>query len=403
MNAEHAGTASRARRNPQFFKKHLAKAKKSVSIAAVFGQQPHKSKHIESTSHTRTNIPRQAEENATVVKLMSVKSQSSSRSPQRAGWRVSKNRSANLHPLAIEFKGNLQNRFQPEVATTNLVGCTETSDDYRRHLFKSTMLKVNATLETLLTSLFESTLQTVPTSGNGQDPTASPLKLSAPAKYERMAMKLYQPLSHYQLTLQRTNTRGEKECFQSTLETRMIHYEEHIAKRTKEIVQLQKDWEAVVGEIWKLGVSCLGEDTMEKLLFTYQDSVDPPLSSPSRATEAESTLFVPEQGGSTPPRKPKSSKSSKKRVTFEDSDAGDKYGATSLSKFPPEFLYQASRYDDQPLPIVAPLADEDIRDLEMKVKQLGIVHIEEFRKIEKDYQEYWRKKTAQLANVLKDE
>lgn len=402
MDAEHAGTASRARRNLRPPPKHITpgEAKKSVSIAAVFGQQPHKSKQIESISHTKTNIPRQSEEDATVVKSMSVKSQSSSRSPQRADWRVSKKRSANLHPLAIEFKGNVQNRFQSEVATTDRMDYTETSNDYRRHLLNSTMLKVNATLETLLTSLFESTLQTVHTSVNEQDPNASPLKLSAPAKYERMAVKLYQPLSHYQLTLQRTNKRGEKERFQSTLETRMIHYEEHIAKRTKEIVQLQKGWEAVVGEIWKLGVSCLGEDTMEKLLFTDQGGALGPLSSPSKATEAESTLFVPEQGSSTPPRKPKSSK---KRVTFEDPDAGDKYGAASLSQFPPDFLYQSSRYDNQPLPIVPSLADEDIRDLEMKVKQLGIVQIEEFRKIEKDYQEYWRKKTAQLANVLKDE
>ncbi|CAO2658711.1 Nn.00g064340.m01.CDS01 [Neocucurbitaria sp. VM-36] len=379
MGTDYTGAVSRARRNLRPPAKQITplNAKKSVSVAAIFKQRPHETKQVDIPSHTRTTVTRQTAEDVTVAKSMSVKSQCSSRDAQNAGWRVSKKKS-DLHPLAVAFR--------------------ETSDDYRRHLFESTMLKVNDTLETLLTSLFESTLQTISINGSERDHDASPLKLSAPAKYERMSIKLHEPLSHYQLTLQRTNSEGERERFQATLETRMIHYEEHLTKRAHEVVQLQKEWETVVGEIWKLGVSCLGEGVMEKLLFTDQGALGP-LSSPSKATDAESTLFVPEQGSSTPPRK---AKAPKKHVTFEASRVHDEYGAASLSEFP-QFLYQPSRYEKQPLPTVPLLADAEVKTMEREVKQLGIAQIEELRKIEKDYQEYWRKKTAQLAVVLKDE
>ncbi|KAF1849896.1 uncharacterized protein K460DRAFT_350031 [Cucurbitaria berberidis CBS 394.84] len=352
-------------------------AKKSVSVAAIFKQQARKTKQMDTTPQAESSISKLTGGQPLIAKSMSVRSGSSVRNPQKADGRVSKNRS-DVHLLAVAFR--------------------DTSDDYRRHLYKSTTLKINKTLEALLTSLHESTLQTVPTNDSQQDPNVSPLKLSAPAKYEQMALKLHQPLSPYRLTLWRTNTRGEKERFQSTLETRMVHYEEHIVERTNEVAQLQREWEMVVGEIWKLGVSCLGQGIMESLLFTDQGALGLS-SSPSKATEPESTLFVPEQGTSSLPRK---TRTSKKHVTFETPGGRDEHKAASISMFP-ACLYQPSRYHNQPLPVVPPVAEREIKNVEMKVAQLGKAQIDELRKIEKDHQEYWKKKTTQVATALQND
>ncbi len=134
------------------------------------------------------------------------------------------------------------------------------------------MLKINGTLEQLLNNLHESTLQIVPSKDGKNSADTSPLRLSVTAKYEQMAMRLYQPLSQFRLALNRTNSEGQRRSFDATLETRMDNYEDYVAKKKSEIAQLQKDWEVIVGEIWKLGVSCLGEDVMKDLLFSPQDT-----------------------------------------------------------------------------------------------------------------------------------
>ena len=181
----------------------------------------------------------------------------------------------------------------------------------------------------------------------------------------------------------------------------MMHYKDHIAKRTDEIVQLQREWEVVVGEIWKLGVSCLGEDPMEKLLCTNTaNGSGLPSSSPSKA---ESTLFVPEQGTSPVPPPRKTQPSNKKHVTFETPNVRDKYNAASLSRFPHFLCQQPSRHGTLPFPIVCPVAEQDMKTIELQVKQLGIAEIDELRKIDQEYQAYWRKKTAQLVGALKDD
>jgi hypothetical protein len=265
-------------------------------------------------------------------------------------------------------------------------------------------LKINKTLEILLQTLHESTLQTIPNDSQ-QDPDASPLKLSAPAKYERLAIQLYQPISQFTLSLRRTNSEGRTVRFEQTLEKRMMNYDERIAEQAEQCAKLQKEWEAVVAEIWKLGVSCLGEEAMETLLFTKEHRLDGstllPPSSPLKATDAESTLFVPEHG--TSPLRSRT-RVTKKRVTFLENapELRDKYNALPTFKFP-AFLYQPSGYRKDTFPVVAGLSDREIKELKKNVKELGRKEIEDFRRIERDQKEYWRRKTAQLAVALKDD
>lgn len=85
-----------------------ARAKKTVSAAAVFGK------------HKRVNydifIPRKiksrsksTEEDAEAAKLLSVKSHSSPRSTEE---RISKNRPSDMHPLSLAFESRQQHSYQ---------------------------------------------------------------------------------------------------------------------------------------------------------------------------------------------------------------------------------------------------------------------------------------------------
>jgi hypothetical protein len=192
--------------------------------------------------------------------------------------------------------------------------------------------------------------------------------------------------------------------FEQTLEKRMIHYEEHIAKQREEVALLQKQWEATVGEIWKLGVTCLGKDAMEDLLFTTQRHGPDgetllPSSSPTKTTHDASTLFVPEHGTS-PSRK---ARPSRKRVDFVEPPAvRSKQEATPTNQFP-DFLYQASQYHRDKVPKVPALPDKEIKEIQKSLRELGLKEMDEFRQIDKDHQAYWKRKTAQMAIALSSE
>jgi hypothetical protein len=192
--------------------------------------------------------------------------------------------------------------------------------------------------------------------------------------------------------------------FSQTLETRMLHYEELVAKETVKLAKMQKEWEVVVGEIWKLGVACLGEKAMEEMLFTRQRLDGSTLalsSSPSAVTNAESTLFVSEHDHSPHDE----SRARKKRVTFLEEEAPyvhDKNAATPTTVFP-NFIYQPSRYRKDTLPLPLGLPENDIKELAKELQELGKQAMSELRRIEKEHQAYWKKKNAQLAVALKSD
>ncbi|KAH7085142.1 hypothetical protein BKA63DRAFT_11678 [Paraphoma chrysanthemicola] len=275
-----------------------------------------------------------------------------------------------MHPLAVAFKG--------------------TSDAYCRHLYTITISRINETLQSHLDTLYENTLH--PVSSPSHDPDASPVRLAAPAKIEREAQKLYIPLSAYTMRLTYTDTEGKREQFKSKLGDRMADYAEHIEQQKREIEKMHREWEVIVGEIWKFGVGVLGEDKMQELLFAMSREA----SSLSKGAEGESTLFVPEEG--TSPRAHKTR--SKKKVTFEAS--GHEEEVSSEHEEQLAFLYGPSRLRVKPAPDVPALPEQDIEGLDEQIRELGEKEIEEFCKAKKDYELYWRRKTAKFVNALRD-
>lgn len=192
-----------------------------------------------------------------------------------------------------------------------------------------------------------------------------------------------------------------------TLETRMLYYDELIAKETKKLGTLQKEWESVVSEIWKLGAKCLGDETIAEMLSTEQGLYEKtlPLSlSPFKATDAEDTLFIPENDSFSPRYK---LLVGKRRVTFleEEEEAPgvcDKYDATPTDQFP-DFIHQPSSDRNGTLPLIPDLSEGETKELEKMVTELGKQEMGDFCKIEEDHEAYWKKKTAQLANALKSD
>lgn len=212
-------------------------------------------------------------------------------------------------------------------------------------------------------------------------------------------MKLYQPLSLYQLSLLRTNTKSEKVRFVSTLGKRMEDYEKHVARRTEEVTQLQKEWESVVREIWNLGTSCLSKSVMEDLLFTKPTALVS-LSSLSEATRAASSLFVPEQDS---PPTDHDKRVGKKRVTFEASELHDEEAEGAPTSGIPEFLQQPSRFQEDVTMSTPAMPEREIIKLEKKVQELGMAEMEEYSKIVRDREAFWKKKTARLARAMEED
>ncbi|KAI8934258.1 hypothetical protein NX059_009001 [Plenodomus lindquistii] len=343
-----------------------AKAKKTISAASLFKQTGRKTKQINDTpSATRKHGKGGIEAASATKSVISV------RSLPKVQKRATKRR-LDMHPLAVAFK--------------------DSSNDYRRNLYTTTSQKINKTLESLLHRLHESTMQTVFSQLDSADPHISPLKLTAPAKYERMTARLYQPLSQYKLTLSANDRQGERIRFEATLETRMQDYEDHLARCAEEVARLQEQWEAVVGEIWKLGVTCLGEDSMEQLLLTQGNgSMIEDLA--SDVTRVESSLFVNEQGSSSPARESRG----KKRVTFKTPSDQDKTGVDLA------FLSQPSRYKKDTLLLAPPLPEQDVRGLTKEIKELGKREMEELQEINKEKQQFWKRKTNQIMKSLVEE
>jgi hypothetical protein len=235
-------------------------------------------------------------------------------------------------------------------------------------------------------------LQTISSDGNPEDPQHSPTRLFIPAKFQLEAAQLYQPLSKYNIFLKHTKASGERVEVKASLDTRMLDYSEHLAEQQDEIEELRKEWETVVGEIWKLGAAILSQGFMETSLFTNKGALGP--SSPlSKATNVESTLFVPKHHEDSPPVAHKTR--SKKRVTFEEPEEVPTASASL------DFLYRPSLY--KPVDVVLALPEREIEDMEKKVEGLGKAHFSKLLQYEKEYRTYWEKKKARIALVIHED
>lgn len=199
-----------------------------------------------------------------------------------------------------------------------------------------------------------------------------------------MASKVFRSLREYNITSRQTNENGEQESVQTTLEEKLVSFEERYKKEAEEIMRLESQWEQIVSEIWKVGTQCLGEDAMSELLEQQ------PPSSPAR--NAEPTLFVPEQGSSPLPTRTAENKDPKKHVTFQ-----------TPQRDLPRFLLAPSVYRNHPIPTLPDLPEKEAKTLEDVVAKLGVEQIDELKRIDKEQQKWWGKKTQQIAMALGDD
>jgi hypothetical protein len=230
-------------------------------------------------------------------------------------------------------------------------------------------------------------VETVHSDGQA-DPVVLPIRTSIPSQYERVSKCISSPLSE-STARSAARARSEDEPTDVTIHERLLTFDEQIRTQTKDIKNLQVRWEAIVREIFKLGVTCLGEDTMTALLLptpAAQPPQDAPSSSPSDP-ESEPTLFIPEQSTAAKDK----GKGKKKKVSFEPTPP-----AVAL----PEFLYQPSVLRKQIAPEVPRLSGTRVTELQADVSQLGNAQVRELREIEREYAAWWKKKNAQVALAL---
>lgn len=200
------------------------------------------------------------------------------------------------------------------------------------------------------------------------------------AAYQRSVQKLCNPLSDYRDGMQHTKTTGETERVQTTLYDRFQCFEQHTQSEMRQIEELQRQWEGVVAEIFQLGVACLGEQNIAALLSTAE--TDAGASSP--AAPAESTLFVPEHGSPA-----KKEKGKRKRVSFASPD---------LMTLFPEFLFDAAGLQKKSVPAALDMPQEAIHQLEGELAGLGKQHVADLQRLEKEDQQWWKRKQTQLAH-----
>ncbi|KAF2692095.1 hypothetical protein K458DRAFT_425906 [Lentithecium fluviatile CBS 122367] len=328
--------------------------KQTVSTAVLFKNPTLPIRKRADASPKPTKTPRPAARSLSVHKHRS-SPRSSSHSPQKVAY----GKKSDMHPLAVAFK--------------------DTTTAYRTHLYTATAAKLDATLNTLLSQLHARTLATI--SSPPTDPTASPLKLTLGAKYDRATEKAFRPIGGYAFVVHNTNTNanaasGEngKEKEKKTLRETLMDFDEKYGKEMEEIRGLEAQWEKVVGEIYKTGVACLGDEAMSFVLV------------PPSPTADSSPLFVPEQDSL--PHAPK------KRVTFQEPDQQREY---------PNFLSGPSIYRNHPVAALPGLPEDEVRELEDAVGTLGVEQMEEFKRIEAEQSKWWKKKCEQIAQTLRAE
>ncbi|KAJ4310885.1 hypothetical protein N0V94_008231 [Neodidymelliopsis sp. IMI 364377] len=273
-----------------------------------------------------------------------------------------KKQQVEMHPLALAFK--------------------ETSEEYRRHLYSTTVSKIDGDLEILLNRLYESNLQVDSSGLTASGSPNSPLKLTVPVKYQRIIQQLYSPLSRYRYGIQRKNAYGEREGAQTTLHDRFQAFEGHVREQMQQIKNLQRQWEGIVAEIFQLGITCLGENDMAVLLSTARGDID----ALSPTSKAELMSFVPEHG--SPARE---AKSKRKRVSFAGPD---------MKSLFPEFLFHTSDSQKEPIYAVPEVPRDEIRQLDKEVSGLGKQHVVEVQRLEKEYEDWWTRKQTQLARTM---
>ncbi|KAJ4294474.1 hypothetical protein N0V90_008165 [Kalmusia sp. IMI 367209] len=246
---------------------------------------------------------------------------------------------------------------------------------YRRTLHEKATAKLDNTLSHLLTQLRDCNTTTASSSARTHDPNGSPTKLTIPDKFDRTTAKLFRSIGSYRMTKMEKDSHGKLYQNHQTLEDALLAFSNQYRKGVKEIDRLEKQWEKTVGEIWKVGVDCMGEDAMSALFLTQA-----PSSTSATAPVKEDFSMLFDLGP----------KLARKRVTFHMPQAE-----------PPAFLYATSTYIEA-LTIPEQVSKQDVNLLEHTIDSLGGAQIEDLRQIDEAHKNWWNKKSNQIANFLRE-
>jgi hypothetical protein len=181
---------------------------------------------------------------------------------------------------------------------------------------------------------------------------------------------LFRRVGSYNVSIEQGEERDEK-----TLEEILSTFAVEHKTRFEEMNDLEKQWEKLIGEIWEVGVSCLGQDMMLPLL-----SPSSPLSSLPALKKGENSA-LDDSTKSGPVRK---------KVKFQEPEP-------EL----PRFLSTSTHHAKMPL--LEPISDEDVKNLEDKIDALGVHQVEEFVRVDEESKQSYFKKLREVLDLLKDE
>ncbi|KAF2635924.1 hypothetical protein P280DRAFT_167409 [Massarina eburnea CBS 473.64] len=332
----------------------LAPITKSVSVASVF-------KKPAITNKNRTKrVDFTPEVIASVTHLPAVPSSEHFSSPSKSGG--SKRHAT--HPLATDFE--------------------DAAKEYREYLETTTTTKINETYNALVNELHEINLVDSSSPPNRSNANDSPIKITISAKYDRKRQKLFNPIGEYTLTTQFTSKNGEIVKTPGSLKDRLSTFEQSYQKKVEELQYLQRQWETIVGEMYKTGISCLGEKVMAQMFL-----VSPAYTSPGKedtSTFAATTLdpdslFIAEH----------SPKNAKKRVTFQEPVLE-----------PPSFLLGPSRIA-KAVPRVPVLSSDEVRSVQSAMIRMGDEQVGELKKIDEEQQKLWERKVGKIMRAVADD
>ena len=180
--------------------------------------------------------------------------------------------------------------------------------------------------------------------------------------------------SNYILEVTSTDKYGEKTKFTETMDDRFTDYRRHIAREEQVLKDLQKQWEFVVAEIWKLGLEILGKDIMSATLESPVTSSSSTLSEPN-INKGRNLASV----GEKPRRK-------KKSVSFADPM--------------PTFLTGPSR-SPHPVAATPEFPEEKAKALGMSISRLGVEELAGLKKVDKEFNTWWGKYKGSIVTMAR--
>jgi hypothetical protein len=181
-------------------------------------------------------------------------------------------------------------------------------------------------------------------------------------------------IGDYSVTKYHISRDGTRETTQTTLKEKLTSFEDKYTTQMNELSALEAQWEKIVGEIYKTGAACLGDEAMSSFLLEPETSSPP---SPNLLPELGSLLDAP-----------------KKRVTFQEPEPHREY---------PNFLYGPSLCRDPPIAALPAVPVDEAKQLEDAVSRLGVKQIERFMELEAERAKWYNDKCLQIAKTLQSE